>query len=310
MNWFLILVGVFGIQSQLSKGAGVHVPVDRNKRLVSSLDSNAGKNTRLTYGTEPAFSPDGRKIAYECNGKIWLIDINGQHPIQIGQCVGESRPAFSPDGKRIAFQCYGKGPSRAASLEIWVMNSDGTAPHRLASTAEGQAVNGQIPRWSPDGKYVAFTHGKNIWVTDSSGSHAHPVTKDTPREWEYLGDWSPDGQFIGYLRVDDYRDYIGPQGKIWFAKPDGSNTRIFSDELRAYQARWSRDGKHLYYSDLHTLWKIDSEGRNPPRRLFECKRGRNLIFFDISSDERWITYDDQDADNESSIYIDRLDQNP
>ncbi len=78
--------------------------------------------------------------------------------------------------------------------------SDGRVPTKLT---EGIAWDMQ-PRFSPDGKWIAFTSdrtgksergGDNIWVMRSDGSDAKQVTNET---FQLLNGpaWSPDGQYI------------------------------------------------------------------------------------------------------------------
>jgi Tol biopolymer transport system component len=55
-------------------------------------------------------------------------------------------PTFSPDGTTIAFSSNRDGVDG-----IWVMNADGTSPHRIAEGGE--------PNWSPDGRYIVFDCG-------------------------------------------------------------------------------------------------------------------------------------------------------
>jgi dipeptidyl aminopeptidase/acylaminoacyl peptidase len=105
--------------------------------------------------------------------------------------VGDPQP--SPDGRRVAFtrrildEATGK-----ASTGIWVVPIEGGEPRRL--TAGKGSDTG--PRWSPDGKSLAFVSSRDgrsrIWVLDLAGGEARPladfpVDVDNPQ-------WSPDGR--------------------------------------------------------------------------------------------------------------------
>ena len=79
----------------------------------------------------------------------------------------------SPDGKQIVFDLLG---------DLYVIPADGG---EAKSLTHGLAWDEQ-PRWSPDGKRIAFTSdragGDNVWVMDRDGSHAHQVSqKDQPQ---------------------------------------------------------------------------------------------------------------------------------
>jgi Tol biopolymer transport system component len=82
----------------------------------------------------PVFSPDGQKIAFLDEGKLFTIDADGQNLREL-TLASMSEIAWSPDGKKIAFlRSYPQGN------EIWIINSDGSGqPRRL--------VQGTQPSW-------------------------------------------------------------------------------------------------------------------------------------------------------------------
>lgn len=108
----------------------------------------------------PDLSPDGRRIAFELLGDIYLVDAQGgtAHAIASGMPF-DSQPAFSPDGTRIAFLSDRTGPEN-----IWTMAPDGSAP-RAVTHFTGDTIL-TSPSWSADGtsifvsrfhpEYVAF----------------------------------------------------------------------------------------------------------------------------------------------------------
>src|SRR5712692_5727634 len=99
----------------------------------------------------PAFSPDGRKIAFVSyplapdipsrRGEIYIMNVDGSHLTRLITLAGDvESPAFSPDGRRIAF---GAG-------QIYIMNVDGSHLTRLTNLLGGA---GQ-PAFSPDGRRI------------------------------------------------------------------------------------------------------------------------------------------------------------
>src|SRR5207253_7159902 len=53
------------------------------------------------------------------------------------------------------------------------------------------------PRWSPDGKRIAYTTGGQVWTMDADGSHRDQVTKISTDAGGPL--WSPDGKWIAFV---------------------------------------------------------------------------------------------------------------
>ena len=112
--------------------AGALVP---NNPEIYVMNADGSGSRRLThsagYDAEPAWSPDGRKIAFRGtrngNRDIYVMNADGsgernltRHPAQ------DSNPSWSPDGRRIAFVS-----DRDGRLEAHVMNADGSGQRSL-----------------------------------------------------------------------------------------------------------------------------------------------------------------------------------
>ena len=95
------------------------------------MNADGSNQTRITNNTdpdiEPAWSPDGARIAYvstvgEGNTEIYLMDSDGSNQVRLTfNLVREESPTWSPDGTQIAFLS-----TRQGQQEMFLMNSDGS----------------------------------------------------------------------------------------------------------------------------------------------------------------------------------------
>lgn len=113
---------------------------------------------RLTKGPdiedEPAWSPDGKKIAYvlvdmnEKKSGIWQMNADGSQPTRVTpEEVYAYAPSWSPDSAKLVFM-KGMPPD----TQIAVINADGSNIQQLTKDSN----NRSHPAWSPDGKKIAF----------------------------------------------------------------------------------------------------------------------------------------------------------
>ena len=126
-------------------------------------------------------------IAYHSlrHGGIWVIAARGGTPRQI-TTIG-ARPAWSPDGRRIAYQSdeHGdvapNGYSAQAGSTIWIVDADGTNARALTTGVE--PVGGHSsPSWSHDGRFVAFSvfdgmPDNGIWVVSTESGEVSPLDR-------------------------------------------------------------------------------------------------------------------------------------
>jgi WD40-like Beta Propeller Repeat len=127
--------------------------------------------------TDPAWSPDGRKIAFvsdrDGNREIYLADADGSSSRRLTTNPATDQfPAWSPDGSKIAF-----GSDRDGNEEIYVMSaSDGSGQTKL--TADPAAD--RYPAWSPDGAKIAFrssrAHSFDIFLMNPDGTGVTRLT--------------------------------------------------------------------------------------------------------------------------------------
>jgi hypothetical protein len=137
----------------------------------------------------------------------------------------------------------GKDPS-PENYGVFVTNPDGSGREVL-----GQGVWSAL---SPDGSKAAYAWDDGLYVTDLASRQSYHVP-DTNNN-DYSPRWSPDGNRIAFVRIDDFNLYI--------INPDGSGLQKATDGIEYEQLiGWSADGGSLYYGipvqDGHLLRKID-----------------------------------------------------
>ena len=175
-------------------------------RDFKSFDPGAYSLRRLTYdgglAYQPAISSDGQFVVYASdragNGDldIWLQQTAGGGAIQLTfDRVDEYEPSFSPDGSLVVYRASGGKDG------IFIVPRLGGDPRFLAA-------HGQRPRFSPDGKHVAYWSGK-AHVAGWINSRVLTVSIDggDPTEIGHGRSpvWSPDGRQLLYLRSIDAR---------------------------------------------------------------------------------------------------------
>jgi Tol biopolymer transport system component len=132
---------------------------------------------KIAGGGDPAPSPKGGRLAYQrMDNDIWLLDLGTSGLTNLTKTAGGSDPSFSPSGKQIAF---------VRGVSIYIMNDNGTGVTQLTSPPAGFIDD--VPRWSPDGKSIAFTRyldgdvisGADILVMNADGTAVTNLTGQT-----------------------------------------------------------------------------------------------------------------------------------
>lgn len=175
----------------------------------------------------------------------------------------DSDPSWSFDGQTIAFihsgvtwVDYGDGTSRSDpdSMGIWTIRPDGSAKQPFI---KGALLS---PAWSPDGVWLAFVAGSQVWKIKTNGDSLSQVTHETTN---FFPSWSPDGKWIASSTVLCPGDSTTCGVRI--TKSDG--TESFWVASPASAPDWHPDGKSIIFSGIignrSGIVKYDLDGGQP-----------------------------------------------
>jgi tol-pal system beta propeller repeat protein TolB len=202
--------------------------------------------TRLTYGYDPAWSPDRTKIAFarfvSMHWQIFTMNADGTGVTQVTfDPHTHYRPVWSPGGGRIAFN---GNLADTANTDLYVMNKDGSNVVRITSKA---AIDDQ-PTWSPDGKYLAFSStrvgARQLFRINVDGTThvAQQLTHD-PKQADYPA-YSPDGTKLLYNGA-----YVGAGCSLYVANADGTNPKpIVNGQYDCWDGSFSPNGQQIAYA--------------------------------------------------------------
>lgn len=218
--------------------------------------------------TDPAFSPDGRMVAFKRGGSWFLgpgqiyvkVLPNGQ-PVQLTHDASQKMvPVFSPDGTKIMYTALPPG----SGWEIWEASvlQGGGEPHRMLTNAEGLTWiddhNILFSEQGPDRMYLVTstpsrTSTRNVYVP---GQHwmAHFSAISPDRKQVLIAEMQPGSEF----------------GPCRLAPFDGSSQgkQVGPIPGHCIAAAWSPDGKWIYFSarrddEKFHLWRQRADGGDP-----------------------------------------------
>jgi Tol biopolymer transport system component len=192
----------------------------------------------------PAFSPDGRTVAFVryrnvSLGDIYLIPAEGGAPTRLTHDDARLWGSFAwtPDGKSIVF-----AGNRAGSDALWQLKLAGGQPERLPVGGE-RAADPTVDASGRRLAYVVFHEDSELYALDLTRPDDAPTRVAPSSRFDHMPQFSPDGRRIAFASA---RGGVAPD--IWVANENGSNpVRLTFFDRFSSTPRWSPDGQWIVF---------------------------------------------------------------
>jgi len=186
----------------------------------------------------PNWTPDGKSLIYNSKGRLYRFDLTTKTPSLIDTdfaTTNNNDHVLSFDGKMIGISNQASDDQNRSN--IYTVPIQGGKPRRVTSIGPSY-----LHGWSPDGKYLVFTGGRNgnldIYKIPSEGGPEQRLT--TYKGLDDGPEYSPDGNYIYF---NSSRSGLM---QIWRMKPDGSSQQqITDDDYNNWFPHVSPDGKWI-----------------------------------------------------------------
>ena len=248
---------------ETATGKSAEVPITR----MGAPAGPAVEHLRLTNQFQDlALSPDGKKVAFVARGEVFAASAkDGGDAARITVTpAAEAEVAWSPDSRRLIYTSERDGPAR-------IFTYDFAASKETAIDAAGAEAD-MAPRFSPDGKSIAFVRGgRELHVLDVASKRDRVLARGLITDPIGIGRpiaWSPDGKWIAYFSA----------GERWFTNVSvvpsagGQSQQVsFLANANTTGISWSPDGTFLAFdtgqrTEQGQLARVDLILRTPKFR--------------------------------------------
>ncbi len=240
------------VNGRLAFGTVVNSLGGQQFQIRTANADGTGQSTVTGFppASEPAWSPDGLKLAYTVSGsgisEIAVINADGTNQMNLTQT--ESANERNPSWSAVSGIAYER------DNQIWIMNDDGEHQTPFPGLTRPSPT---APAWSADGTKLAFVSGGEIWKINANGTGELRVTTNATADTD--PSWSPDGTKIVFGK--------GGSG-IAVVNADGTNEMNLTTNPNDVKPAWSSDGTLIAFRRGGAeggLYVMDASGANQAR---------------------------------------------
>ncbi len=262
---------------------------------VYDLRSKSTSDTVTELATQPAISPDGKRVAYLTlpepgRRELWVSGIDGKNKTKLASSRDLSTGDWSPDGSQLTYMDTEGGVGN-----LFIVNADGAHLRQLPRSVT--RISATV--WSADGKelYVGGFDtsplNSTIWRVKAEGSSAEIFSNDPA--CGLASDASPDGKYLVATSLG------GEKLGIFELSISDKKCSVLVPGVTSFYPRFSRDGKYVIYTVSSrgevTLYRLpwhDGKATGPAQVVlkvpFAFPQNFNGNAYDVARDLSKIVY--------------------
>ena len=221
--------------------------------------------------------PDGPQPSPRPDGATLLFSAYGSDSPQ----ASAQNAAFSPDGSGVVFTLFATGYNDGPA-ELWIVNTDGSDPHRVTPVEDQDNVNVPGAAWSAVRNEIVFASDReeadDIWAIGPDGSGLRRVTTHVAPPYWIEPVWSPDGEWIVFEADTEADTEMDQRSTIFRVRADGTElTQVTKRHGEDYDDRlpnWSPEGGLILFQrrfpddedtdgDNWDIYVVDIDGDDP-----------------------------------------------
>ena len=246
----------------------------RTRSMLYVVSTRGAPRPRLLgRGDWPAWSRDGRRIAFKRGAALYVADARGRGARRLAPAARnafyryvfdvdrvDAAPSWSADGRSITYANGG---------EVWIVDVATAERRRLTRSRLADAA----PEWSPDGRWIAWVCGVNVCVSRPDATRRRAISSLRGSRAAVVH-WSPQRSRdqLAFTAVEDGTGHV----ETYVATLRGRPVRVDSHERTSDpDFAWSPDGRRLAFAKLtlvargpgreyqRPLWSVSLTGAAP-----------------------------------------------